>query len=126
MPEAGSAIYEFGPFRLEASERRLLQDGQVVALRGKVFETLCVLVSNPGRLLTKHELMQSIWPDAAVEENNLNHNISTLRRALGEHATGQRYIETVPRVGYRFVGDVTNAVPRAAALAPAPPSSPLR
>ena len=52
-------------------------------LRTKVFDTLCVLVEHSGRLLTKHELMQSIWPDTAVEENNLNHNISTLRRALG-------------------------------------------
>ena len=104
-----SATYQFGPFRLEVGERRLLCDGRAVPLRTKVFDTLCVLVEHSGRLLTKHELMQSIWPDTAVEENNLNHNISTLRRALGEQATGQRYIETVPRVGYRFVADVTSA-----------------
>ena len=90
-----SATYQFGPFRLEVSERRLLCDGRTVPLRTKVFDTLCVLVEHSGRLLTKHELMQSLWPDTAVEENNLNHNISTLRRALGEQATGQRYIETV-------------------------------
>jgi pimeloyl-ACP methyl ester carboxylesterase len=70
--------------------------------------------------------MQTIWPDAIVEENNLNHNISALRRALGEQATGQKYIETVPRVGYRFVADV--AVPGAATapLDPAPPAAPAR
>jgi pimeloyl-ACP methyl ester carboxylesterase len=92
----------------------------------KVFDTLRVLVEHSGRLLTKHELMDSIWPDAAVEENNLNHNISTLRRALGEQATGQRYIETVPRVGYRFVAAVTSARGVASALAPAPPAAAQR
>src|SRR6185312_2069426 len=78
-------------------------------LRTKVFDTLRVLVEHSGRLLTKDELMHTIWPDTVVEENNLNHNISVLRRALGEQATGQSYIETVPRVGYRFVGDVKSA-----------------
>ncbi len=95
-------------------------------LRTKVFDTLCVLVEHSGRLLTKHELMQSLWPDTVVEENNLNHNISTLRRALGEQATGQRYIKTVPRVGYRFVADVTSASGVAAVLGPAPPVAPER
>ena len=104
--------YDFGPFRLEVRERRLLREGRAVPLRTKVFDTLRVLVEHSGRLLTKHELMQIIWPDTVVEENNLNHNISTLRRALGEQVTGQRYIETVPRVGYRFVADVTEFVGR--------------
>jgi pimeloyl-ACP methyl ester carboxylesterase/DNA-binding winged helix-turn-helix (wHTH) protein len=121
-----SATYQFGPFRLEVDERRLLCDGRTVPLRMKVFDTLRVLVEHSGRLLTKHELMDSIWPDAAVEENNLNHNISTLRRALGEQATGQRYIETVPRVGYRFVAAVTSARGVASALAPAPPAAAQR
>src|SRR3954469_7145573 len=102
------AIYRFGSFRLEPAERRLTRDGQAIALRTKVFDTLRVLVEHSGRLLTKRELMQAIWPDTSVEENNLNHNISTLRRALDEQATGQRYIETVPRVGYRFVADVND------------------
>ena len=106
MPTASSATYEFGPFRLEVDERRLTRGGRAIPLRTKVFDTLCVLVEHSGRLLTKHELMQSIWPDTVVEENNLNHNISTLRRSLDEHVTGQHYIETVPRVGYRFVADV--------------------
>ncbi|HSL24178.1 MAG TPA: alpha/beta fold hydrolase [Vicinamibacterales bacterium] len=126
MAAGSSATYEFGPFRLEVGERRLSCEGRVVPLRTKVFDTLCVLVEHSGRLLTKHELMLSIWPDASVEENNLNHNISTLRRALGEQATGQKYIETVPRVGYRFVADVSYANGGAAALAPAPPAAPAR
>jgi len=126
MAAGSSPTYEFGPFRLEVGERRLLCESRAVPLRTKVFDTLRVLVEHSGRLLTKHELMQSIWPDTVVEENNLNHNISTLRRALGEQVTGQRYIETVPRVGYRFVADVTNSKGIAAALDPAPPAAPER
>ena len=99
-------VHEFGAFRLEVGERRLLCGGRPVSLTTKVFDTLRVLVEHAGRLLTKDELMRNIWPDSVVEENNLNHNISVLRRALGERATGQQYIETVPRVGYRFVADV--------------------
>jgi DNA-binding winged helix-turn-helix (wHTH) protein len=105
-------VYEFGDFRLDVRERRLLQDGQPIPLTTKVFETLRVLLERSGQLLTKDELMQHIWPDAVVEENNLNHNISVLRRALGERRTGPRFIETVPRVGYRFVAAVTQSAPR--------------
>ena len=78
-----------------------------MSLQLKTFETLCVLVENAGRLLKKEDLLRQVWPDAVVEENNLNKNVSLLRKALGEHATGQSYIETVPRVGYRFVAPVT-------------------
>jgi tetratricopeptide (TPR) repeat protein len=74
-----------------------------------VFDTLRVLVENAGRLVTKQELLDAVWPETAVEENNLNHNVSVLRKALGEKATGQQYIETVPRVGYRFVAEVKTA-----------------
>jgi pimeloyl-ACP methyl ester carboxylesterase len=83
-----------------------------------------VLVEHSGRLLTKHELMQSIWPDTVVEENNLNHNISTLRRTLDEQVTGQQYIETVPRVGYRFVAEVRIPDGRGHGLEPAPAVAP--
>ena len=98
--------FEFDRFRLEIGERRLTRDGHPVRLRGKVFETLCVLICNHGRLVTKDELVASVWPDIVVEESNLNHNICILRRALGEKASGQKYIETVPRQGYRFVAEV--------------------
>jgi DNA-binding winged helix-turn-helix (wHTH) protein/pimeloyl-ACP methyl ester carboxylesterase len=127
MPAGPSpTTYEFGPFRLEIDERRLSRERRPVPLRTKVFDTLRVLVEHSGRLLTKQELMQAIWPDTVVEENNLNHNISALRRALGEQATGQQYIETVPRVGYRFVADVTTAGTGAAVPEPAPPAPPVR
>jgi DNA-binding winged helix-turn-helix (wHTH) protein/pimeloyl-ACP methyl ester carboxylesterase len=100
------ATYHFGPFCLDVRERRLSCGEAVIPLRLKVFDTLLVLVENAGRLVTKQELLDTVWPETAVEENNLNHNVSVLRKALGERATGQRYIETVPRVGYRFAAPV--------------------
>jgi DNA-binding winged helix-turn-helix (wHTH) protein len=104
--------YQFGPFRLDIRERRLSRGGEVIPLRLKVFDTLRVLVENAGRLVTKQELLDAIWPETTVEENNLNHNVSVLRKALGDRATGQQYIETVPRVGYRFAASVEAIVPQ--------------
>jgi pimeloyl-ACP methyl ester carboxylesterase/DNA-binding winged helix-turn-helix (wHTH) protein len=101
-----SDSYEFGPFRLEVAEHRLLRDGQPVRLRGKVFETLHALVARHGHLVRKDELMKLVWPDSIVEENNLDHTISQLRKALGDSG---EYIETVPRQGYRFVAEVRGA-----------------
>src|SRR5215467_12502647 len=101
-----AAIYQFGPFQLDTSEHQLLRDGVEIPLQLKAFETLCILVENQGRLLKKEDLLRQVWPDTVVEENNLNKNVSMLRKALGERATGQSYIETVPRVGYRFVAAV--------------------
>ena len=109
--------YQFGPFHLDVRERRLSRGGEVIPLRLKVFDTLLVLVENAGRLVTKQELLDTVWPETTVEENNLNHNVSVLRKALGEKATGQQYIETVPRVGYRFAAPVDAAVPQTGASA---------
>jgi DNA-binding winged helix-turn-helix (wHTH) protein/pimeloyl-ACP methyl ester carboxylesterase len=105
--------YQFGPFHLDARERRLSRGDEVIPLRLKVFDTLLVLVENAGRLVTKQELLDAVWPETTVEENNINHNVSVLRKALGERATGQQYIETVPRVGYRFAAGVEATVVRA-------------
>jgi DNA-binding winged helix-turn-helix (wHTH) protein/pimeloyl-ACP methyl ester carboxylesterase len=107
MPTDQAPVYDFGNFRLEPRERRLLRDGSPIPLTTKVFDTLRVLLERAGRLVTKDELMQLLWPNTIVEENNLNHNVSVLRRALGEQPDGPRFIETVPRVGYRFVAQVT-------------------
>src|SRR5215813_14213096 len=99
--------YEFGDFRLDATRRQLLRrDGQVVPLKPKVFDTLLYLVRHSGRMVEKEELMREIWPDAFVEENNLNQNVSKLRRALGESRGENRFIVTVPGRGYRFAADV--------------------
>ncbi len=106
MPRS-CAIYQFGPFHLDAAEHRLLRDGVEVPLQLKAFETLCILVERAGRLLTKEDLLSQVWPGTIVEENNLNKNISLLRKALGECPQGREsYIETVPRVGYRFAAPV--------------------
>jgi pimeloyl-ACP methyl ester carboxylesterase/DNA-binding winged helix-turn-helix (wHTH) protein len=117
LADAGArgAAYRFGAFQLDTRERRLSRGCDVIPLRLKVFDTLRVLVENAGRLVTKQELLDAIWPETTVEENNLNHNVSVLRKALGEKATGQQYIETVPRVGYRFAAAVEPAEPRAQA-----------
>jgi pimeloyl-ACP methyl ester carboxylesterase/DNA-binding winged helix-turn-helix (wHTH) protein len=106
MPDAASR-YEFAGFHLDVPERRLLRGGVEVYLAPKVFDTLCLLVENAGHLMTKEELLRRLWPDAVVEENNLNKNISTLRKLLGPSSANESYIETVPRAGYRFVATVT-------------------
>jgi len=102
-------FYEFGSFRVDESERLLLRGEDVVPLTPKAFEMLLVLLESSGRVLTKEELMKRVWPDSFVEEANLSHNIYKLREALGEGRSGQKYIETLPRRGYRFVATVTEA-----------------
>jgi pimeloyl-ACP methyl ester carboxylesterase/DNA-binding winged helix-turn-helix (wHTH) protein len=107
--EPASVVYEFGPFRLELREHRLLRQGAPVALTGKAFQTLRVLVEARGNLVSKHDLMTAVWPETSVEENNLDRNISTLRKALGEQSSGRPFIETVTRVGYRFLAPVAES-----------------
>ncbi|HSB11681.1 MAG TPA: winged helix-turn-helix domain-containing protein [Blastocatellia bacterium] len=99
-------VLEFGSFRIDAAGRRLLHDAELVPLKPKVFDTLLLLVESAGRVVTKDQLMQAIWPDTAVEENNLTQNIYTLRKVLGERPGEHRYIVTVPGRGYSFVADV--------------------
>ena len=99
-------FYEFGPFRLDIAERLLLRDGEVVPLTPKAFDLLLVLVEHHGRLLGKDELIKAVWSDTFVEEGNLSWYVSHLRKALGDSENGQRYIETMPKRGYRFVAQV--------------------
>jgi len=113
--DRASSVYEFGPFRLEVREHRLLREDRAVTLTGKAFHTLRVLVERHGELVSKPELMSAVWPETTVEENNLDRNISAVRKALGDQANGQPFIETVPRVGYRFVAPVTETAARPAA-----------
>jgi len=98
--------YEFVPFRLDPAERRLLRNGEPVALTPKCFDLLVVLVENSGHLLEKSDLLARVWPDQFVEEGSLSFNVSELRRALGEGQKGQHYIETVRKKGFRFVAPV--------------------
>ena len=99
--------YEFGPFRLNAAEGQLLRDGEVVDLTPKAFEALVLLVENRGHLINKEDLMKALWPDTFVEEANLAHHVWRLRKVLDDSKDGERYIETVPKRGYRFVAPVT-------------------
>ncbi|MCA1557037.1 MAG: transcriptional regulator [Acidobacteria bacterium] len=99
-------FYEFGRFRMDLQERLLFQEGERQKLTYKAFDVLAALVENEGHLLTKEDLMSHVWPDSFVEENNLAQCISQLRRVLGEQSSGNKYIETVPRRGYRFTAEV--------------------
>ena len=96
------APIRFGDFELDASERTLTRAGVPVAVSPKAFDLLAALAEQPGKLRTKQDLLDAIWPDTAVEEATLGRHISDLRRALG---SDQRYIETVTRHGYRFLGE---------------------
>lgn len=118
-------LFEFGEFRLDVAEKVLLREGVAISVTPKVFETLQVLIENAGRLVEKGELMERIWPDHFVEESNLSFNIKMLRRALGDDAAKPRFIETVPRRGYRFVAEVRQgirgeAIPNGQAVIPQP------
>src|ERR1051325_1403882 len=99
-------LYEFGPFRLDPVKRRLLRDGEPVPLTPKAFDTLLALVEQSGRTVEKDDLMRRVWPGAVVEENNLNQNITALRKCLGDSRQESRYIATIPGFGYRFVAEV--------------------
>src|SRR6266516_848167 len=98
--------YEFGSFRLVPAERQLLLNGKPVSLKPKAFDTLVVLVQNSGRVLKKDDLLRQVWPDSFVEESNLNHYISVLRKTLSNGNNGDAYVETVRGYGFRFNGDV--------------------
>ena len=98
--------YKFGPFRLDVKQRFLVRGQEMVPLTPKLFETLLVLIENSGAVVTKDELMKRVWRDAIVEERSLSQNVFLLRKALGEDSNGRHYIETVPKIGYRFLADV--------------------
>jgi DNA-binding winged helix-turn-helix (wHTH) protein/TolB-like protein/thioredoxin-like negative regulator of GroEL len=97
--------YEFNQFRVELQRRRVLQEGQVIPVTPKVFDTLVLLIERRGEVVTKDEMLASLWPDAVVEENNLGQVISKLRQALGEVPGDNAYIATMPGRGYRFVAE---------------------
>jgi len=104
MDEDASRVYSFGPFRLEVRERRLLRDGRPVRLTGKAFDTLRLLVEGAGTLQKQEWLIDRLWPDVVVEQNNLQYNISHVRRALA--GTPGIEIQTVRGQGYRLVAEV--------------------
>ncbi|HEX7330475.1 MAG TPA: winged helix-turn-helix domain-containing protein [Pyrinomonadaceae bacterium] len=103
MPSLMTQLYRFGEFTLDAEQKVLLREGKPLLLAPKVVETLLILVQNSGRIIEKEELMTRLWPDTFVEESNLTYTIVQLRKALGDDARHPRYIETIPKRGYRFI-----------------------
>lgn len=111
MSNGHKHIYEFGQFAVDTSNRILLCDGEPVALQPKAFDTLLLLIERRGEVLTKDELLRQLWPDRFVEESNLSQNIYVLRKTLAQTAGGDQLIKTIPKRGYRFVGDVREIYP---------------
>src|SRR5690348_18312593 len=105
-PLKANRIYEFGSYRLDAEERVLSRDGQAILLQPKDLETLLVLVERAGHIVEKEELLEKVWPGVFIEEGNLARRIFNLRQVLGDSEDGRKYIETIPRRGYRFVAAV--------------------
>ncbi|MGI8639667.1 MAG: tetratricopeptide repeat protein [Pyrinomonadaceae bacterium] len=102
--EKQAMVYRFGQFEINAGEQLLRREGEIVPLTPKIFEMLLLLVRNNNRMLSKDVIMETVWADSFVEETNLTSNISRLRKIL--HAGGERFIETFPKRGYRFRGEV--------------------
>jgi TolB-like protein/DNA-binding winged helix-turn-helix (wHTH) protein/Tfp pilus assembly protein PilF len=115
--------YEFGVYQLDTEEKVLVREGQPVALPPKDLETLVVLVEKAGHIVGKEELLEKVWPGVFIEENNLAKRVFNLRQLLGEGPDGRKYIETIPKRGYRFVGSVRELGDSAQSTAPAPPRS---
>jgi TolB-like protein/DNA-binding winged helix-turn-helix (wHTH) protein/Tfp pilus assembly protein PilF len=121
MPSLTNHLYLFGEFALDAQNRVLRRAGAAVPLTPKAFDALLLLVQNAGRIVTKDELMNAVWPDSIVEESNLTQTIFMVRKALGE-TSDRRYILTVQSQGYRFLFPVTEPANEAPEVeAPAPP-----
>jgi len=99
-------IYEFGNYRIDPTEQTITRNTVLVPLTPKVFETLLILLENPGRLVEKDEFMARLWPGTFVDEVALSQNISRLRKALGDGNAGTTIIQTVPKRGYRLVAEV--------------------
>lgn len=115
MNAANLQNYEFGPFRVNSAEGRLLRAGENIPLTPKAFATLLKLIQAKGRVVDKETLIREVWADSFVEDNSLTRNISVLRKALGDENNGAQYIETLPKRGYRFVGSVTEILDAATA-----------
>ena len=118
-----AVLFEFENFRLDPANRLFTCEGKEILLPGRVFDALLLFVRKPGALITKEEMLTTVWHDSFVEESNLTVAISTLRRALNEDPQARRYIQTVARRGYRFVAEVreVESVPRALKPSVAPP-----
>src|ERR1035438_5197384 len=104
-------IFQFGKFQVDALARTLRREEEIVTLNRRAFDVLLYLVQNPGRVLTRDELLKNAWPDTFVDENSLAQSISALRRALEEKPGDNSYIVTLPGRGYQFVAPVQVVAP---------------
>jgi len=118
-------IFEFDDFRVDTGQFLLTRTGNARPISPTVFRVLQMLLENAGQAVTKEELIKYVWPDSFVEEGNLNRNMSTLRKALDEKPSDHRYIETIPKTGYRFVAPVRSldSQPPTGVVRIAPPAS---
>src|SRR5918995_3118342 len=123
MPAGVARIYRFGSFTLDVGDRSLKRNDVAIPLTPKTFDLLVTFVENAGRLVEKDSLLRSVWPDVAVEEGNLTKGVFSLRQILEEEG-GHRYIETVPKRGYRFVAPIIAGASQQPAAAEAAPASP--
>ncbi|MCY7345325.1 MAG: winged helix-turn-helix domain-containing protein [Pyrinomonadaceae bacterium] len=108
MIETAEQIYSFADFQVDAKKRRLSKDGQTIALNPKAFDLLLALIENRGQIVRKEELLEKVWANQFVEENNLTVHVSALRKIFGEKKGEHRFIVTVPGKGYRFVGELND------------------
>ncbi len=107
MSDKTKYFYEFGDFRLDARAKILYHKDAPVALKPKIVETLIVLVENAGEVVSKNDLMNAVWQDTFVAENNLSVNIYALRKAFAEYGESEKnFIQTVSRRGFRFTASV--------------------
>jgi DNA-binding winged helix-turn-helix (wHTH) protein/TolB-like protein len=106
MTEQNECLFDFESFRIDPLKRQLLREGQIVPLTSKAFTALLLLVGRRGEVVSKEELMNALWFETAVEENNLTQQISTLRKKLGEKREEPRFIVTIPGQGYSFIAPV--------------------
>jgi pimeloyl-ACP methyl ester carboxylesterase/DNA-binding winged helix-turn-helix (wHTH) protein len=120
MKRRDAEIYEFGPFRLDGAQGILAARGTEISIGQKALETLRLLVANAGRVVTKQELIDHVWPDSHVDENNIAQNISALRKTLAAYDGANDYVQTLPRRGYRFVASVNRPAPEPNAPAAVP------
>jgi predicted ATPase/DNA-binding winged helix-turn-helix (wHTH) protein len=123
---SGERVTAFGPFRLLATQRLLLEGEKPLRLGSRALDILIALVERPGELLTKKELMARVWPDTVVEESNLKVHIAALRRTLADGRGGRRYLATIPGRGYRFVAPIRTAEEPVLATAKRPHNLPAR
>ena len=100
--------FHFGPYKIDGERRELTRGGEEIPLQPQAFSLLLYLVENNGRVVSKDEIFAEVWQGKIVGDGTLNSRINSLRRALGDDGTSQTVIKTLPRQGFRFVGQMAD------------------